>query len=208
MADEYCTDEEVQDVLPEYDPGVARDRAAMDRIRARVSRRIDRYMGAPPYGAVWFPAADADPSDRVFYGDGSGFLPISPHLGDAIVADDVSMPTGYMVPSFVERDGYLVTTSGGALYPDPVFTAYGALWPAGVAVTVSARWGYAAAADGTSGIPGDVVEAAVILCVASWRQRDQDPDLGGSIATSYDLPPVVRETLDRLRARRLFAGVA
>jgi hypothetical protein len=206
----YCTDEEVADVLPEYDPDDATEAASMARIRARVSRRIDRYLGTPTYGSEWFPEVGAS-GTRVFYGSGTPFLQISPHTGVAIVAAAVSIPSGYTLPDFVERDGHLVTTdASGIFYPDAIFGPWGgaAVWPYGVPVTVTSTWGYAAAVSGTSGVPGDVVEAAVLLCVAAWRQRTADPDVGGDVGKSFAMPAEARRILDDLRSRFSYRGAA
>lgn len=206
MPNVYCTDEEVADREPGYDPSDATEKASMDRIRALVSRQIDRWLGRTPSGTEWFPEAGEEPSARTFYGNGTAYLALDAFLESSVDVADVSLPSGYTAPSFVYRDGYLVTTdAAGGLYGD---RRGGAVWPAGVAVTVTRTWGYPAAAGGTSGVPGDIVEAAVLMCVARWRERVADRELGGTVGTSFEEPPRARAILEERRRMRALVGAA
>lgn len=114
--------------------------------------------------------ADVVATERVFYGDGSNFLRLDPYVPGTLDAD-IALPSGYTVPEFVERDGYLVRAEDGVLLPDNVDlhdwmgTARLHGWYRGVAVTVTAIWGYLAT-------PADVKLAVIELVLNLWRETD------------------------------------
>jgi hypothetical protein len=116
-------------------------------------------------GSVTFTeyGADVVATSQVIYGDGTNYLRLPPYVPGTLNAT-ITLPDGYTAPDFVERDGYLVRTSTtGVLPPVPPYHPFG--WYQGVAVTVSAKWGY-------SETPADVQQAVLELAINLWRETD------------------------------------
>lgn len=139
--------------------------AHLDDLADRASRIFDQACGV---SSGFFEASedDAEASERVFYGDGTNFLLVGTHQG-TIVAADVSMPDGYTVPDFVERDKYLVLSSStgilNSFYYGWYRECYG--WPMGVPVTINKIWGYEA-------VPEDIKYACIELAINLLRETD------------------------------------
>jgi hypothetical protein len=158
-------------------------------------------------GELGFPLAAAAVGTQVVYGNGTAYLLPPPHTAGSVTA--VTAPTGYTVPTYVQRNGVLVTTdASGLLYspvpPDwaaynPFFSTPG-VWAAGVPYTVVATFGAAAA---------DLLVCRRItleLSVQLWRFRDS----GGSsvqgtetavITVKNAFSPVVKGAIERLRQK-------
>jgi hypothetical protein len=110
--------------------------------------------------------ADVVASNRTFYGDGTNYLRLDPYVAGSLNTT-ITMPDGYTAPDFIQRDGYLVfTTSDGVLPPFRHFhNCAWQGWTSGVAVTISAIWGYEAT-------PADVKLAVIELVLNLWRETD------------------------------------
>lgn len=135
--------------------------AQLEDLIEKASRYFDLLCGKKP---GYFEAADTEPSERTFYGDGTYFLKIDRYVADSLNTT-LTLPSGYTAPDFVERDGYLrITDSSGALLTrlSPTFSEG---WWANVPITISARWGF-------ESTPEDVKFAIVELAVNLWRETD------------------------------------
>lgn len=111
--------------------------------------------------------ADVIATERVFYGDGTNFLRVDPYVPGSLNSA-ISLPSGYVVPEFAERNGYLVRTEDGVLLHQISETngsarAFG--WYHGVPVTVEAIWGY-------EETPADVSMAIIEWVLNLWRETD------------------------------------
>lgn len=138
---------------------------------------------------------------RVFYGEGTDYLEIDDYTGNLTV----TMPSGYTVPDYVVKDGFLLRTysDNGSLSSSlrgwaGEFVSPG--WPAGVPVTITATWGYSA-------IPADVVEATLEIAIAIWRGKDESyakaialPD--GSLSLRDALPPRAKFIADKYAGKK------
>lgn len=110
--------------------------------------------------------ADIVATNKTIYGDGTNYLRLPAYV-DGTLNSTITVPDGYTAPSFIAKDGFLIlTTSTGVLPPFAGF--YNCYWPgwwSGVAVTVSAVWGY----DAT---PADVKHAIIELVINLIKETD------------------------------------
>jgi hypothetical protein len=196
----YCTPSEVREAgtqITASGPVSATD-DYLTKLIERASRFFDLVVGVAPQ---FFELAGPSATTRTFYGDGTNFLKL-----DAYVAGTLSttlvVPDGYTAPTFIERDGYLVLTSdnGSLLHQWPPFPSWwriGAGWWAGVAITVTAKWGYAAT-------PADVKLAVIELTINLLRETDPASikliNTEG-LAIREKLPPRVRAIVELYRRR-------
>lgn len=143
--------------------------------------------------------ADVVATNQTIYGDGTNYLKLPPYVPGTLGAA-VTVPDGYTAPDFVVRGDYLVMSdSTGVLSTSPFLSLSG--WWRGVAVTVSAKWGY-------SESPPDVQAAVIELVINLWRETDPASiklvNIEG-IAIREKLPPRVWEIARRYRVQ---TGVA
>lgn len=134
----------------------------LDALIEQASRFFDLECGVE---SGHFEAAGDTAVERTFYGDGTNYLRLDPYVADSLTS--VTFPTGYTVPPYVERDGYLViTTSDGALLARRGFSnlCYGG-WRDRLAIKVTARWGYSAT-------PADVKLAIIEFVLNLMRETD------------------------------------
>lgn len=167
----YPTASEARLYAYQYNAEGSQGRAADDELfpllATRASRLFDTLCNRP---AGYFAVANMEGSapateDRIFYGDGTNYLLVDPHPG-TIDSDDVEMPDTYTVPSFIDKDGYLVITdSRGRLASHFCSSYWWTGWPDGCPVTVTSIWGFAE-------IQEDVKEAVLELIIAMWRSKD------------------------------------
>lgn len=141
--------------------------AELEDLIEQASRYFDLLCAVPE--EYFEPAAAmAVASDRTIYGDGTNYLKLPPYVPGSLNTT-ITVPTGYTAPSFVERDGYLIlSTTDGVLPPFARF--YNCTWPgwwSGVAITVSAKWGYEA-------VPADVKMAVIELTINLARETDPE----------------------------------
>ena len=80
-----------------------------------------------------------------------------------------------------------------------VIDYYPYVWPEGLPITVTAAWGYSA-------IPGDVVEATVLIATARWRETYVGAleNWQGDVGRDFQIPPNALAILDRLRMAAQF----
>jgi hypothetical protein len=167
--------------------------AELDALIEQASRMFDLECGVPE--GYFNPAPIPIATEKTFYGDGGNYLSLPPYISGTLNTS-ITLPDGYTAPAFVERDGYLVLTSGGVLPPFPRF--HNCCWPgwySGVSVTISAVWGYRET-------PADVKLAVIELVIN--LERETDPaglrlkDLEGQ-PLREKLPPRVLEIAKKYR---------
>jgi len=179
----YCTARDLQEYGFEITEA---DLYVLTRIRERASRIIDQLCNVTD---DYFAAADDAATERIFYGEGLEYLLLDSFVEGSIT--DVSLPTGYTVPTYRVIGDAIVKThidsdASGTDYKlnTTLFTAIG--WPKGVQVTVTARWG-------TNTVPLWVVEATIETALAMWRDRDKAnirvTGLDGQVTSFDPLPP-------------------
>lgn len=139
--------------------------------------------------------ADVTASSRTFYGDGTNYLRVDPYVAGTL-SGTITVPDNYTAPTFLERDGYLVLTSNGVLPPfAPSIFSVG--WWSGVAITVSALWGFAST-------PADIQSAVIEMVINLWREVDPVTarliNLDGMVLRE-SLPPRIKELCKRYRAK-------
>lgn len=136
--------------------------AVIDKQIERASRFFDNLCGV---AAEFFEAAGSA-SAKVVYGDGGPYLQLPPYVAGTLNTT-LAVPDGYTVPSFVERDGFLVLSSdpSGMLLTRSVTGLNGAGWWDGLPITVTAQWGYAAT-------PADVKLAIIEMVINVLRETD------------------------------------
>lgn len=127
----------------------------------RASRFFDLLCGVEP---GYFEAADVSESERTFYGDGTHYLKLDRYVEGSLNAS-ISLPEGYTVPEFIERQGYLVISSSGVITQRYAPFPCAGGWYAGVPITVLAKWGF-------ESTPADVKLAVIELAVNLWREMD------------------------------------
>lgn len=144
--------------------------------------------------------AGIPPVARTIYGDGTNYLRIPPYHNGTL-AGTVTVPTGYTAPSFIATGGYLVRAVDGVVqrgYPQFDFG-----WWQGVAVTVSAVWGYEAT-------PEDVKAAVIELVINLFRETDPAfiklINIEGQ-PLREKMPPRVAEAIRRYRPKLTVAFV-
>lgn len=167
--------------------------AELEALIVQASRYFDLVCGVDP---EYFEAAGASATNKTVYGDGSNYLKVPPYVAGTNTT--LSLPEGYTVPTFIERDGYLILSSDGALTVRiaPFPSVYGG-WYTGVPITISARWGWAAT-------PEDVKMAVIELVINLWRETDPATvkliNLEGQ-PLREKMPPRVWEIARRYRAK-------
>lgn len=160
----YCTKDQVRaagtGITTSSSPSATDD--LLDDLIESASRFFDLEAGVNP---GHFEAAGPTATARTFYGDGTNYLKLDPFV-EGSLNTTITLPDGYTVPTFTERNGYLVINTNGTLPPFTSF--YNSWWPgwsSGVAVTVLARWGYVAT-------PADVRYAVIELVINLLRETD------------------------------------
>lgn len=148
-------------------------------------------------GTVTFTEYGADvlATAKVFYGDGTHYLRLDPYVAGTLNTT-ITLPDNYTVPTFVERDGYLVQASNGVTPPfAPSIWSTG--WYRGVAVTVTALWGF-------ESTPADIQSAVIEMVINLWREVDTVAiklvGIDGQ-ALRESIPPRVKEVCRRWRPR-------
>ena len=165
----------------------------LDALIEQASRFFDLECNVEP--GYFEPAGDTATA-KTIYGNGTNYLRLPPYVPGSLNTS-ITLPEGYTVPSFIEQNGFLVlTTSSGVLPPFQHFhNCSWSGWYSGVAVTVSARWGFVAT-------PADVKMAVIELVIN--LERETDPaglrlkDLEGQ-PLREKIPPRVLEVAKRYR---------
>lgn len=194
----YATASQLREVLPD---AASTDDTALGNILDRATAQIEAYCSGTSF------AVAGAASDRVYYGDNTYLLAID-YTEDALTTSDLSMPSGFTVPSFVvRRDTVLGTVHLNTVSPDGIrydeFTGgygfSGLYWPKNVPITINAAWGYTA-------VPSDIVDACLKLAMIEWRQtyRAALPDYRVDGDPTWD---DVKRILDPRRTAGLWVGV-
>lgn len=219
----YATTEEI--ILHGFQIDAVRDTPKLESLCEKISRIFDQMCGVPNN---YFAAAEeaAAASNRIFSGDGTDTLRLDPYIS----IDDVTMPTGWTVPTYIELSGQslrsngfdfglirtygddgarlgLLENGGGAdgwAFALDLSSGLAVGWPKGVKVTVSAVWGYDA-------VPADVNLAVIETVIAKMRGTDKAYARAAGLDTS-DAPrpsmltPDAQDLADHYRnMRAMFA---
>ena len=148
-----------------------------------------------------FEATNTTP--QVVYGDGTPYLKLpADYLGPIT---GVTAPSGYTVPDYVERDGYLITTdSSGVLYERTLSSlaygyTYASVWLPRVPYTIAATYGYGAT------VPIDIKQLCIEIAVMVRKYAAT----GGSDVVGTETAAVtVRSQLNPLQKAILVAHAA
>jgi hypothetical protein len=136
--------------------------AELDALIEQASRMFDLECGVPEgyFNPVEIPVATA----KMFYGDGGNYLQLPPYLPGTL---SISVPADYTTPTYTEQNGHLVLTTESGLLPpsNRFYNLSGSGWWSGVAVTVSAVWGWRET-------PQDVKAAVIEWVLNLWRETD------------------------------------
>lgn len=192
----YCTVTEVRELAAGFNPTaspVAATDAVLTKLILRASRYFDLVCGVVP---EYFEVAGASVSNLTVYGDGTHFLRLPPYVAGTLDTD-ITVPDGYTVPTFIEREGYLILSSSGLMlnritpFPSPFYGG----WYSGVPITISAKWGFEAT-------PEDVKMAIVELVINLFRETDPQQvklvNLEGMALREW-MPPRVAAVAKRYR---------
>lgn len=159
----YCTSREVRESAVHLgtESPIGLTDTILDELIARASRFFDNLCEV---SAGYFETAGTVATARIFYGDGTSFLLLDPYVAGTLNST-ITVPEGYTAPEFIERGGYLLLSTDGVLghrtSPYPLTEG----WFNGVAITVTAKWGYTAT-------PDDVKLAIIELVINIWRETD------------------------------------
>lgn len=137
--------------------------AELEALIEQASRMFDLECCVPE--GYFNPSPIPIATEQTVYGDGTNYLRLPPYVPGSLNTT-ITLPEGYTVPTFTELNGYLVLNSGGVLPPFAQF--HNVLWHgwnSGVAVTVSAIWGYRET-------PPDVKLAVIELVINLARETD------------------------------------
>jgi len=191
----------------------------------RASRIFDSACSLPD---EYFLAGDPDQAatTRLFWGDGTDYLAIDPHLSS--YDPTITMPTGFETLGFMTANPYrnprnydgqhfwLVRTYGesqsrfSALNErrDYFFAEFSNQidytgWPQGIRASVTAKWGW----DAT---PADVREAVLEMVALMFRSKDQGfaraVAIDGNVVINSAMTPRAQVIADGYaRARGMFA---
>lgn len=173
--------------------------AELEALIEQGSRMFDLECGVLEgyFNPVAIPIAQA----KTFYGNGTNYLKLPPYVPGSL-NPDITLPDGYTVPTFTEQnDGrsfYLILNSGGVLPPfDRFHNHFWGGWNSGVAVTVSAVWGFRET-------PADVKMAVIELVLNLWRETDPNNLRLINLENQplrERIPPRVMEVAKHYRAR-------
>lgn len=132
----------------------------LDALIEQASRMFDQLCGVP--SGYFNPVAIPIPTSKTIYGTGTNYLPLPPYVAGSLDTE-ISLPSDYTVPTYTEINGHLVINSNGKLPPFTFHHCEG--WYSGVAVTVTAIWGFRET-------PAEVKLAVIELVINLWRETD------------------------------------
>lgn len=187
------------------------DLEVLEECLTRAEGFVNRAIKAPT--ALTAAAA----ADRVIYGNGLQTLPLPMFTAGSVT--EVTAPSGYTIPDYIEQDGSLVITDSNGIvvtpYRNPGITVWNgfplsypstSVWQYGVPYTVSATFGWSADDLAVLG------EATLQTAVQLWRYKDAggSETIGaeGAITTvRAGFTPLVKQGLDDIAQRvRGFSG--
>jgi hypothetical protein len=192
----YVTVEQVRErgsgITPSGAPPATDD--VLTDVIEQASRIFDLQCGVKP-GYFEAAADDAEPSTKVFYGDGGTLLKLDPYVPGTL-DETITVPEGYTAQTFIEGDGYLIRADSAGI-PIGTFGRWDG-WNAYVPVTVTAVWGF-------ESTPADVKQAVIELAINLWRETDPASlklvNLEGGVLRE-STPPRVKEIARRYRANQ------
>lgn len=171
--------------------------AELDALIEQASRHFDLVCGLTP--GYFNPPAFPFATTQTIYGDGTNYLKLPPYVAGSL-SSTITLPDGYTAPSFVAQNGFLVlSTSTGGLPPFSWFPSWPNGWYSGIAVAVTAIWGF-------ESTPPDVKEAVIELIINLVRETDPATvklvNIEGQ-PLREKLPPRVADIARRYRATSL-----
>lgn len=135
----------------------------LEALIEQASRMFDLECNVP--AGYFNPVAIPVPTAKTIYGNGTNYLQLLPYIAGSLDTA-ITLPDGYTIPTFTEINGYLVINASGILPPFSQFhNCLWRGWQSGVAVTISAIWGYRET-------PPDVKLAVIELVINLWRETD------------------------------------
>lgn len=189
-----------------YLPSISADDVAtiatLDKMVDAASRLADHYTTRGEN--AFDPATAQNPQTRIFYGNGTSLLPLSPFRISDFIGGSVTIPAGVVIAEGgIETPNFRIDGVGRmiALSPEGYLTPGVYVWPDGAPVSVTGKWGFAAT-------PPDIREATAQTVVRWWRGKDEAfSGVIGRINSDQtiierDLPAPVRLILDLYRARK------
>lgn len=181
--------------------------ATLEDILDRASAFVDGEIGH-----AWGTSAAGT---RTLYGDGTSYLQL-PADYQAGSVTGVTTITGYVAPSYVEEDGFLIVTDslGRMLTPtnvliyqlDRVWSNDPLVWSRGIPYTIAATFGYGA-------IPADLVQVVLEIAGAIWKEKDSGfatvigTEGGGAVNVKQSLTPRAQAALEHHKVSSSRAGV-
>lgn len=162
-----------------FEPG-PKDEDLFRLLIPRASRIIDRLCGV---AGGYFTLAGLAATVRSVAGSGTRFLRLPPYVAGSITT--VVLDPVATLPSYVEKDGYLVAGRNE-------------VWDEDYEVNITARWGFEA-------IPEDIREATIELSLAIWRQRDSgfarvSTEVNGASVVNPPIPDRTKKICEAWRA--------
>jgi hypothetical protein len=106
---------------------------------------------------------DAATATVTVYGDGSDYLTLPRHVQDSVT--EVTAPTGYTVPTYIQTNGYLRATAATTYLGQRPYPGYWGRWGYGVPYAVTATWG-------TRATTNDAVQAVLELAIEIYKARE------------------------------------
>lgn len=162
--------------------------AELEALIEQASRMFDLVCGVEP--GYFNPSPIPIATTKTVYGSGLNYLQLDPYVPGSLT---LTYPEGYTLPTYDERDGYLIFTSGD--FGPPFIDSIG--WHQGIAITASAIWGFRET-------PADVKLAVIELTINLWRETDPAQvkliNIEGQPLREV-LPPRVKEIARRYRAK-------
>lgn len=153
----------------------ASDTATWDLYAEGASRLFDKLTEVPDN---FYDAADADPSEKNFYGNGIDMLALPPFVGtiSQILIDDEAIEDDYRL-----LDNYYLINLDDRFHADQT-------------IKITARWGFAS-------VPADVKLVVTELAIFLWRNRDPHFARLSETGLYPDLSPTVKQIIKKFRDR-------
>lgn len=160
----------------------------LEALIEQASRMVDSVCGVAP--GYFNPSPIPVATTKTIYGSGTNYLQLEPYIPGSLT---VTYPDGYTLPTYYERDGYLIVISGGA----GLLLRCSSGWQEGLPIIASAIWGWRET-------PADVKMATIELVLNLKSETDPNSikmlSLEGQ-PLRESLPPRVKEICRRRRAK-------
>lgn len=160
MGAKYCTIDQLagteNDTINGYlEFSSPEDRAEADQMIEKVSRLVDFYITGDPNSETFKPAP-AQAAAKTLRGNGLSALPLPTHVPNSIT--EVVVNANYTLPNYTVENGSLIIVDD---YNNQL-RRYA--WREGLAITITARWGYAETPE--------PIQLACMAWTAEWLRDD------------------------------------